>query len=85
MGRHSGTPLKINKYSADRCVTHLRRLSNFGPGLVRFHSVVGAREAFSTCGYDDFGERLITCRTSIGMLVGTPPGPGATEIRPAMA
>src|SRR5581483_422806 len=28
---------------------------------------------------------VANCRTSIGMLVGMPPGPGAAEIRPAMA
>jgi hypothetical protein len=28
---------------------------------------------------------LANRRTSIGMLVGIPPGPGAAEIRPAMA
>ena len=31
------------------------------------------------------GGPLITCRTSMGMFSGTPPGPGAAEARAAMA
>jgi hypothetical protein len=31
------------------------------------------------------GGPLITCRTSIGMLIGDPPGPGAADARAAIA
>src|SRR5271169_614274 len=62
----------------------IRRFSPFVFELsLPSHKIVEAPEAFSTWRYYDLAERLTIWRTSMGMFVGTPPGPGATEIREA--
>ena len=51
----------------------------------RRHVGTSARRHVSTCLYISVFGALITCRTSIGMPIGLPSGPGADEARPAIS
>src|ERR1700733_1963832 len=51
----------------------------------RFHELVRLGAQFSTSRYDHLRGWLASCRTSMGIFVGAPPGPGTVESRAARA
>jgi hypothetical protein len=63
-------------------------LHMFPPFLARtsrFDDIVGTDLQFSTFRYDHLRGWLANSRTSMGIFVGTPLGPGTVESRPAIA
>jgi hypothetical protein len=75
-------------YEADTWLLRVGEVDN-EPSIIMLNCAMGSwhngeqlRTACSRTLYD-CGAWIANCRTSIGMLVGTPPGPGAAEMRPA--
>ena len=66
--------------AANHCAEHLRR--QFTQQMLGSHVPRFRRTA---CHSISSGGPLITWRTSIGMFIGVPPGPGAADARAAMA
>jgi len=63
--------------TADDCAEHLRRQVA--------QQMLGGCVERTRCHRNSSGGPLITCRTSIGMFAGDPPGPGAADARAAIA